>query len=65
MAYSGVIFFANMGGGGGQNYFQFGDVQDSGRRQMMHLPSVPNYYIEHPKDPAVLKILRRSNLLSP
>ena len=22
MAYFGVIFFANMGGGGGQNYFQ-------------------------------------------
>ena len=29
MAYFGVIFFANMGGGGGQNYFHTGSHRES------------------------------------
>ena len=36
MAYFGVIFFANMGGGGGQNYFQNGRFDNFGPFWVQH-----------------------------
>ena len=51
MAYFGGIFFANMGGGGGQNYFQFmlggTDINDLTRLGRSEFRKFTWLYVEH------------------
>ena len=45
MAYFGVIFFANMGGGGGQNYFHLPYVQTSLEKARLYV--IPKTHVRH------------------
>ena len=55
MAYFGGIFFANMGGGGGQNYFHCCFIDISGK------PDLPE---EAPKLPSAQESYRTEKMLS-